>query len=149
MKLDEVLSAAGTHKPRKRIGRGRGSGHGKTSGRGTKGYGARAGSRRRFGYEGGQNSQLRRIPKRGFNNESFARPVTVVNIGELCEVFEDGSRVDAQTLHDKGLVTVRGGLIKVLGDGECSRKLTVSVNRVSKSAAEKIQAAGGSVELLG
>lgn len=148
MRLDEVLSAAGRHKRSRRIGRGEGSGRGKTSGRGTKGYGARAGATTRLGYEGGQNTQIRRLPKRGFSNAKFAKAVEVVNVSDLAKWFEDGAKVDAQALAERRLISRVDSLVKVLGDGELNRKLTVCVNRVSKSAAQKIQAAGGTVELL-
>lgn len=147
MRLEEILSAAGRNKRKKRLGRGRGSGCGKTSSRGQKGMGARAGARSRAGYEGGQNSMLRRIPKRGFTN-IFAAPVEVVNVNELNEAFEDGATVNAAALREKGLIYRQDTLVKVLGTGELNRKLTVSVNRVSKTAQEKITSAGGTVELL-
>jgi large subunit ribosomal protein L15 len=147
MKLDEIMSAAGRNKRKKRLGRGRSTGCGKTSGRGQKGMGARAGAPSRAGYEGGQNSQVRRLPKRGFTN-IFAKVVDVVNVSDLNKAFEDGATVNAEALLDKGLIERKGVLVKVLGNGELQRKLTVSVNRVSKSAQEKITAAGGTVELL-
>jgi len=147
MKLDEILSAAGPHKRAKRLGRGRGSGCGKTSGRGTKGYGARAGARSRAGYEGGQNPQIARSPKRGFHN-IFAVTVEVVNVRDLDELFEDGAKVDAAALREKGLIRSTGSVVKVLGAGELTHRLTVAVARVSKTAADKITAAGGTVELI-
>lgn len=146
MKLDEILSAAGANKRAKRLGRGPGSSLGKTSGRGQKGYGSRAGARSRAGYEGGQNPIIARSPKRGFTN-TFAKPVEAVNVRDLEKAFEDGATVDAAALVAKGLIESPKSIIKVLGDGELKRKLTVVVARVSKTAAEKIAAAGGTVEL--
>ncbi len=148
MKLDEILSAAGRHKRAKRIGRGRGSGTGKTSGRGHKGYGSRAGAKRRAGYEGGQNPLLRRIPQRGFTN-IFADPVEIVNLADLERVFTDGDVVDADVLAAKGLIDDPRVAVKLLGNGELKHKLTVSVTRASKAAAEKFAAAGGTLELTG
>ncbi len=149
MKLDEILTAAGAHKRAKRVGRGHGSGNGKTAGRGHKGYGARSGSKRRAVYEGGQNPLLRRIPKRGFNNANFTEEVEIVNVCDLQRLFDDGATVDASTLAERGLIDRTDVTIKLLGRGELSRKLTVSVTRASKSAAEKVAAAGGSLELVG
>jgi len=146
MRLDEILQAAGPHRPRKRRGRGIGSGHGKTCGRGTKGYGARPGSGRRYGFEGGQNPVLKRIPKRGFNNAQFRVDYQVVNVESLEKRFEAGSRVDAAALFGARLIGDAAGLVKVLGTGELTKVLTVVANRFSKSAAEKIARAGGKVE---
>lgn len=149
MKLDEILSAAGKHKRRKRIGRGTGSGHGKTSGRGHKGYGARAGAKCRAGYEGGQSTIVSRIPKRGFNNYNFRTEYQVVNLVDLEDAFEDGARVDVEALKQKKLIDVGdGGPVKVLGDGELKKKLTVVVDRFSAKAAEAIIKAGGTAEAL-
>jgi large subunit ribosomal protein L15 len=145
MRLQDILSAAGRYKPRKRVGRGEGSGHGKTSGRGSKGKGARAGSKRLFGYEGGQNPLLARIPKRGFNNANFRRLFQVVNVGDL-EAFSAGARVDAAALADRKLIRPGGGPVKILGDGSLGKKLTVAAEAFSKSAQAKIAAAGGKVE---
>jgi large subunit ribosomal protein L15 len=146
MKLEEILSKAGRHKRRKRLGRGDGSGHGKTSGRGHKGYGARSGSKRRLGYEGGQNPVLQRIPQRGFNNANFRREFQVVNVSKLQERFEDGGRVDAEALKSARLIDDPTKPVKILGNGELSKKLTVVANQFSASAREKIEGAGGSVE---
>jgi large subunit ribosomal protein L15 len=147
MKLDEILSAAGPHKRSRRLGRGEGSGRGKTSGRGTKGKGARAGVKRLFGFEGGQNPILKRIPKRGFNNANFRVAFQVVNVSDL-ERFNDGDRVDVTVLADRKLVRPAGGPVKVLGGGSLGKKLTVVADAFSKGAQEKIAAAGGSVERL-
>lgn len=148
MKLDEILTAAGKHKRRKRLGRGTGSGHGKTSGRGHKGYGARAGAKCRPGYEGGQSPIVSRIPKRGFNNFNFRREYQVVNLAALQEKFEEGARVDAQALEQAGLIDDPKKPVKILGDGELKKKLTVVADRFSARAAERIAQAGGSVEAL-
>lgn len=147
MKLEEILAAAGRHKRSRRVGRGGGSSRGRTAGRGQKGMGARSGAGSRAGYEGGQNSQVRRLPKRGFNN-IFRVAYQVVNVQDFNEVFEDGATVDIKSLQEKGLISRPDMAIKVLGTGELKRKLTVCVNKASKSAAEKIVAAGGSVQIL-
>jgi len=147
MKLDEILSAAGRHKRPKRVGRGHGSGSGKTSGRGHKGYGQRAGAKRRAGYEGGQNPVLRRIPQRGFNNSNFAELVEIVNVADLERVFADGDTVDAAALAAKGLIDRTDVAVKLLGNGELKRKLSVTVTRASKTAAEKVAAAGGTLQV--
>jgi large subunit ribosomal protein L15 len=148
MKLQDILSAAGRHKRRKRVGRGHGSGQGKTSGRGHKGYGQRAGAKSLAGFEGGQNPQMRRVPKRGFNNAQFADPVEIVNVADLQRVFEDGDTVTIEALAAKGLVDRTDVTVKLLGKGELQRKLTVQVTCASKGAADKVAAAGGSLELL-
>jgi large subunit ribosomal protein L15 len=145
MRLDEILRAAGRHRPRKRIGRGIGSGHGKTCGRGHKGAGSRAGAKRRFGFEGGQNPMLLRIPQRGFSNVRFRAAYQIVNVAAL-ERFESGTRVDAAALRGARLIRDADRPVKVLGHGELTRKLTVVAAKVSARAAEKIAAAGGSVE---
>jgi large subunit ribosomal protein L15 len=148
MKLDEILSAAGKHKKRTRVGRGAGSGSGKTAGRGAKGYHSRAGSGRDLGFEGGQNPMLKRIPKRGFNNANFRTEYEIVNLGDLDARFEDGARVDAAALADARLISDAKANVKVLAGGELTKKLTVVAGKFSKSAAEKIEKAGGSVETL-
>ncbi len=146
MKLDQILSAAGRRKARKRVGRGQGSGKGKTCGRGHKGAGQRAGRTGRLGYEGGQNPALMRIPQRGFNNANFRRAYQVVNVADLEQLFEPGSRVDVDALAAKGLVRPGGLPVKILGGGSLTKKLTVAANAFSSSAEEKIVKAGGSVE---
>ena len=145
MNLDEILTRAGKYKARKRIGRGIGSGHGKTSGRGHKGYSSRAGNKKRLGYEGGQNPLFGRIPKRGFSNVNFRKQFQVVNVSSL-ERFEDGVRVDAAALAEARLIEDPAKPVKILGDGELSKKLTVVASKFSTTAAEKITKAGGSVE---
>ncbi len=146
MKLDEILSAAGRYKRSKRIGRGTGSGHGKTSGRGHKGYGSRSGAKKRLGYEGGQTPMLSRIPKRGFNNANFRKEYQVVNVAALEEKFANGERVDAETLAAANLISDLDKSVKVLGAGQIKKKLTVVVSKFSASAREKITQAGGTVE---
>lgn len=142
--LSNLSPAPGSTKQRKRLGRGQGSGLGKTAGRGQKGYKSRSGSSIRPGFEGGQMPLHRRLPKRGFNN-IFKKSFGIVNVEEL-EQFEDGTTVDLQMLIDNGLVSKKFALVKVLGNGEISKKLTISVDKVSKSARQKIEAAGGTIE---
>ena len=143
MKLDEILSAAGAHKKRKRVGRGTGSGKGKTSGRGHKGYGSRAGAKDRIGYEGGQFPQIYRSPKRGFNNANFRTEYQIVNVACLEATFDDGATVNAETLLAVKLIDNTKTFVKILGNGELKKKLTVVANKYTASAKEKIEAAGG------
>jgi large subunit ribosomal protein L15 len=145
MKLDEILHKAGRHKTSRRLGRGPGSGRGKTCGRGTKGMGARAGSGHRLGYEGGQNPVLARIPKRGFTNAPFRKEYQIVNVAEL-EKFKAGSTVDAAALAKAGLVSDAERPVKVLGNGELTKGLTVTADRFSESARQKITQAGGTAK---
>ena len=145
MKLDEILTQAGAHKRKIRRGRGEGSGRGKTSGRGTKGYGARRGANALVGFEGGQNPILARIPKRGFNNKNFRVEYQVVNVGDL-QAFDDGQRVDGAALAARRLVRPSGVPVKVLGDGELTKKLTVVAQACSATAQAKITQAGGTFE---
>ncbi|MBE6728656.1 MAG: 50S ribosomal protein L15 [Ruminococcaceae bacterium] len=146
MKLHELSPAFGSTKEAKRIGRGHGSGNGKTAGKGHKGQKARAGHGMRPGFEGGQMPLQRRVPKRGFNN-IFAEEVIAINVSAL-NVFEDGAVVDAAALADKGIVKKASYPVKVLGKGEITKKLTVKLNAFSVSAAEKIAAAGGKTEVI-
>lgn len=146
MKLHELSPAFGSTKEAKRIGRGHGSGNGKTAGKGHKGQKARAGHGMPAGFEGGQMPLQRRVPKRGFNN-IFAEEVIAINVSAL-EVFEDGAVVDAAALADKGIVKKASYPVKVLGKGELTKKLTVKLNAFSASAAEKIAAAGGKTEVI-
>ncbi len=145
MKLHELMPAAGSTKEPKRIGRGHGSGNGKTAGKGHKGQKARAGRGFRPGFEGGQMPLQRRVPKRGFNN-IFATEYSIVNVSAL-EVFEDGAVVNAAALAEKGLIKSANENVKILGNGEITKKLTVTASAFSASAAEKIQKAGGSAEV--
>ena len=148
MKLHELQPAAGSKKTRTRVGRGLGSGLGKTSGRGQKGQNSRSGGGVRSGFEGGQMPLYRRLPKRGFNNSVFARQYAEVNVEQLNR-FEDGATVDPVALIEAGILkNVRDG-IRILGNGTLETKnLTVIANGFTKSAEEKITAAGGKVEVL-
>jgi large subunit ribosomal protein L15 len=146
MELNTIKPPAGAKKSRKRVGRGRGSGHGKTSCRGHKGQRSRAGSKSARGYEGGQMPLQRRVPKRGFTN-IFKKHFEVVNVDRL-NAFEAGSEVTPELLSEKGIVRLKLDGVKVLGDGELKVSLTVRADRFSKSAREKIEAAGGKVEVI-
>ena len=148
MILEDVHKGIKTNTIRKRIGRGPGSGHGKTSGRGHKGAGSRAGNSRRLSHEGGQVPMARRIAKRGFNNKYFATNVAIVNLADLESAFEAGAVIDPETLIVRRLVQGRHDVIKILGDGEITKAITVKAHRFSKSAQEKITAAGGTAETL-
>ena len=145
MKIHELSPVPGSVKDVKRIGRGHGSGNGKTAGKGHKGQKARAGHGMRPGFEGGQMPLQRRLPKRGFNN-IFAKELAVVNIASL-NAFDNGDVVDAAALKAKGIVKKELDGIKILGNGKLEKKLTVKVAAVSASAKEKIEAAGGAVEV--
>ncbi len=146
MKLHELKPAEGSTKNPKRVGRGVGSGWGKTAGRGNKGQKARSGGGVRPGYEGGQMPLHRRLPKRGFNNV-FKKIMAVVNVNDLAR-FESGAVVDQASLVRSGLVKGRTDGIKLLGQGEINIALTVKLNAVSRSAKAKIEAAGGTVEVI-
>ncbi len=147
MKLHELSPAAGSTKARKRIGRGAGSGQGKTAGKGHKGQKARAGRGMRPGFEGGQMPLQRRLPKRGFNN-IFRTEMAIVNLSALDKAFEAGETVTIDALLSKGLVKKVLGGVKVLGNGELSKALTVQANAFSESAKQKIEAAGGKAEVI-
>ncbi|MCU0783613.1 MAG: 50S ribosomal protein L15 [Verrucomicrobia bacterium] len=147
MRLHDLKPQPGAKHRRKRLGQGESSGHGKTSGRGGKGQTARSGSSIRIGFEGGQMPLVRRIPKRGFNNARFATNHIPVNV-EVLNCFEDGARVDEQKLRAEGLVNGKGDGVKILGDGELTKKLTVSASAFSASAKAKIEAKGGSCEVV-
>jgi large subunit ribosomal protein L15 len=146
MKLSELSPPDGSRRTRKRVGRGVGSGSGKTAGRGTKGHNSRSGGGVRPGFEGGQMPIHRRLPKRGFTN-IFKKKISVINIRDL-SIFESGSTVDEAELLRTGLVNGPRDGIKLLGQGEIKIPLTIKVNGVSKSAREKIIAAGGNVEVF-
>ena len=145
MKLHELSPAFGSTKEAKRIGRGHGSGNGKTAGKGHKGQKARAGRGQQIGFEGGQMPLQRRIPKRGFNN-IFAEETVAINVATL-EAVEDGAVVDAAALEAKGIIKKAEIPVKVLGNGKLTKKLTVKLSAYSKSAAEKITKAGGTAEV--
>jgi large subunit ribosomal protein L15 len=146
MKLHELQPAKGSTRNRKRVGRGPGSGWVKTAGRGSKGQKSRSGGGTRPGFEGGQMPIHRRLPKRGFTN-IFKKNIAVINIGDL-ELFESGTVVDRIVLVRSGLIKGRNDGIKLLGEGDISIPLTVKLNAVSRSARVKIEAAGGSVEVI-
>ena len=146
MKINENGAVAGYVRDVKRIGRGHGSGNGKTAGKGHKGQKARAGRGQRIGFEGGQMPLQRRIPKRGFNN-IFANEFAAVNVSAL-NAFEDGAVVDAAALIEKGIIKKEYDGVKVLGSGELTKKLTVKAANFSAAAKEKITAAGGKYEVL-
>lgn len=147
MKLHELSPAAGSKKSVKRIGRGAASGQGKTAGKGHKGQKARAGRGMRPGFEGGQMPLQRRVPKRGFNN-IFAKEIATVNVSALDKAFEDGAVVTVDALLEKGLIKKTLDGVKVLGNGEITKKLTVQVDSFSDSAKQKIEAAGGKAEVV-
>jgi large subunit ribosomal protein L15 len=146
MKLSDLRPSPGSKKKPKRVGRGDGSGHGKTSCRGHKGQGARSGGGTRPGFEGGQMPLQRRLPKRGFHN-LFRVEMAIVNLGEL-EVFPAGSEVTPESLAEHGLVRGKQQRLKILGDGSLSKSLTVKAHGFSAKAKEKIEASGGKVELI-
>jgi large subunit ribosomal protein L15 len=146
MDLDAFKPAPGVRKQKKRVGRGNGSGWGGTAGRGHKGQKARSGGTVKRGFEGGQMSLARRIPKWGFNN-IFKKEYEVCNIDQL-NVFKKGETVDRESLSSKGLIDKKKGPFKVLGNGELKVALTVKANKFSRTAREKIEAAGGQIEVL-
>jgi len=146
MRLNELTPAPGSRKQRKRVGRGVGSGSGKTAGRGTKGQNSRSGGGVRPGYEGGQMPIHRRLPKRGFTN-IFKKNIAVINIRDLAR-FETGSIVDEASLLKFGLLKGKRDGIKLLSQGEINKPLTIRLNSLSKIAMEKILSAGGKVEQL-
>lgn len=143
MNITEITELAGADKRRKRIGRGHGSGHGKTSGRGHKGFGSRSGFNARGLQEGGQMPTFRRLPKRGFSNAAFRTRYCVVNVASLERRFDAGAHVTAQSLLEVGLVRNKRLPIKILGQGDLTKKLTIDAAKFSKSALEKIKSAGG------
>jgi large subunit ribosomal protein L15 len=146
MELHELSPASKSRKVKRRLGRGVGSGRGKTAGRGSKGYNSRSGGGVRPGYEGGQMPIQRRLPKHGFTNV-FRKRIAVINIRDLSK-FESGSLVDETALFKAGLIKGKKNGIKLLGFGQINIALNVKLNHVSKSAREKIMAAGGSVEVF-
>ena len=146
MKINDLSPARGARKHRKRVGRGPGSGHGKTAARGHKGQKSRSGGKIRPGFEGGQMPLHRRLPKRGFTN-IFKKPVEIVNLRDLGR-FSSGNTVDLHDLIDSGLVKKRDSVVKLLATGDITFPLTVKVHKVSAMAREKIERAGGKVELV-
>ncbi len=147
MNIDAVNRGIQKNKKRRRVGRGSGSGYGKTSGRGHKGQGARAGYTSKGVFEGGQMALVRRVPKRGFNNR-WALTVLALNVGDLELSFDDGAEVTPDSLKEKNLARRPYDVLKILGDGSLSKKLKVSAHRFSKSAIEKINGSGGEVVVL-
>jgi large subunit ribosomal protein L15 len=148
MDLSKVHQGISKLKKKKRVGRGIGSGHGKTSSRGSKGQYASAGAQMfRFSFEGGQMQLFRRIPKRGFSHATWDKTQHVVNVGDL-NAFDDGAVVDQAALHKIGLAKGPAECIRILGEGELKKKLTVRAHHFSKSAAEKIAAKGGTAEVI-
>jgi len=147
MNLDDVHRGIQKKKKRKRIGRGPGSGHGKTAGRGHKGQKSRSGWSAHPIFQGGAMPLVRRVPKRGFNNK-FALSVVAVNVGDLERVFAAGEEVNPETLRQHSLAKKRYDVLKILGNGELSKKLNVSAHRFSQSAQEKIEQAGGTITIL-
>jgi large subunit ribosomal protein L15 len=145
MRLHDLKPNRGAVKRRKRIGCGESSGHGKTSCKGNKGQKARAGKGIRPGFEGGQMPLFRRLPKKGFSNAAFKTVFEVVNLSSLEKAFEDGATVNEETLREKGLVNRVCDAVKILGNGDLTRKLNVQASHVSRSAREKIEKAGGTV----
>jgi large subunit ribosomal protein L15 len=143
----QITSIAGKHKRRRRIGRGTGSGRGKTCGRGHKGSGSRAGSTSISLYEGGQMPLFRRLPKRGFSNYKFAMRYEIVNVSQL-ERFEDGADIGAEQLSGAGLIDSLRSKVKILGNGELTKKLRVTANKFSKTAEQKIVASGGMAKVV-
>jgi len=148
MQIHDVTAKGVKHKARKRVGRGQGSGTGKTAGRGHKGQRSRSGDHPRLGFEGGQMPLYRRIPKRGFTNARFKKHYTLVNV-EALEVFEAGAEVTLDAVLDAGLSRKTGDLLKVLGNGDVSKSLTVKAHKFSATAQSKIEAAGGKAEVIG
>ena len=146
MKLSNLSPAEGSNRDVKRIGRGHGSGNGKTAGKGYKGQKARAGRGMRPGFEGGQMTLQRRIPKRGFHN-IFAKQYAEVNVGKL-NVFEDGTTVDVVALIEKGIIKKELDGVRILGNGELTKNLTVKAAAFTAGAAKKIEAAGGKAEVM-
>jgi large subunit ribosomal protein L15 len=147
MSLNNLRPPRGAKKPKKRVGRGPGSGHGKTASRGHKGAQSRSGFRFKRGFEGGQMPLHRRVPKRGFNNP-FRIEYAVVNLDTLAEVFDAGSAVTPELLRERGIVRDARIPIKILGRGEIAKQLTVKAHKFSETAVKKIAAAGGATEVL-
>lgn len=148
MLRDQITTIAGSNKKRRRVGRGKGTGHGKTCGRGHKGCGSRAGGSVRGTYEGGNMPLFRRLPKRGFNNYNYATRYEIVNVSQLETVFSDGTSISIEQLVSAGLVDSVKSRVKILGDGELTKKLDVTAHKFSKSAEEKIAGCGGATKIV-
>ena len=143
----EITSIAGKHKARRRVGRGTGTGHGKTCGRGHKGSASRSGSTSMSLYEGGQMPLFRRLPKRGFSNYKFAARYQIVNVSQL-ERFDEGAAVGVEQLSDAGLILGCKSKVKILGNGELTKKLEVAAHKFSKTAEQKIIGCGGTAKVI-
>lgn len=149
MNITDITSRAGANKGKKRVGRGESSGHGKTSTRGNKGAGARTGTPGTYGLkEGGQTPLFKRLPKRGFSNFRFRTVYRIINVGDLEEAFESGATINEAALVAAKLIRDGKDPLKVLGNGTLSKKFVIEANKVSRQAAEKIQAAGGEVKVV-
>ncbi|MDR3231888.1 MAG: 50S ribosomal protein L15 [Synergistaceae bacterium] len=148
MNLHDLRPAPGSRRETKRLGQGIGSGTGKTSGKGNKGHKSRTGGGVRPGFEGGQMPLVRRVPKRGFNNARFAKEYQIVNLGSLTQKFEEGREITVQDLHNAGLVRSPSLPVKILAKGEVKSAFTLKVNAISQGARQKIEAAGGKVEVI-
>ena len=148
MLSDEITARVGANKKRKRVGRGKGSGQGKTAGRGHKGDGSRSGFSIHLAFEGGQMPLFRRLAKRGFNNARFAVRYEIVNVAQLERYFKDGASIGARELAGAGLIHSGDSRVKILGDGELTKKLMVSAHKFSKSAEQKISGCGGTVQVV-
>lgn len=146
--LNKLKDVSRERKKRKRVGRGVGSGIGKTCGRGEKGAGARSGYKRRLGYEGGQFRLFMKLPIRGFSNARFRNEYDTVNLGQINEMYEDGEVVNAQTLTEKGFLRGKPQRVKVLGNGELKKKVKIEVSAISSSANDKLQQAQISIEIV-
>ena len=143
MNLADARAAYIPRKKRKRVGRGPGSGIGKTAGRGTKGQHSRSGGGTPMWFEGGQMPLYRRLPKRGFNNAKFRTVFAIVNVGQIEQAFDDGATVDAEAIRAARLINAKRGPIKILGSGDLTKKFNITADRLSASAKKKIEAAGG------
>ncbi len=148
MKLNELKPALGSKKTRKRVGRGESSGLGKTCGKGSNGQKSRSGASIQGGFEGGQMPLIKRVPKRGFSNYPFKKEYAVINVMDLEELFDNGTEITAELLLESGVIKKVLDGIKVLGDGDITKKFTVKVQKISESAKNKIEAAGGKVEVI-
>lgn len=148
MELHTLKNAPGARKKRKRVGRGPGSGNGKTAGRGHKGQKSRSGNSRHYGFEGGQMPLHRRLPKRGFNHGA-RWPMAIVNIDSLDKAFDDGAEITTEAIVKTGLARDTKGGVKILGRGETTKKFSLKVQAVSPGAQAKIEATGGTVEFIG
>ena len=148
MKLNELKPAPGSKKTRKRVGRGESSGLGKTCGKGSNGQKSRSGASIPAGFEGGQMPLIKRVPKRGFSNYPFKKEYALINVMDLEELFDDGTEITAELLIASGVIKKVLDGVKVLGDGDITKKFTVKVQKISESAKNKIEAAGGKVEVI-